>query len=211
MNLNKLQKQGTLFVVSAPSGTGKSTLIKEAMQKTDNLNFSVSYTTREKRANEQHGKDYFFVSDKEFEQMIEKNMFLEYAKVFDKFYYGTSKIQVEDALNKGRDIIMDIDVQGACQIMDNKTFPFVSIFILPPSMTELRNRLEKRGRESIKEIQKRLQVAENEIKYLSRFDYLVINDCLDKSSEDFLAIIKAERLKINKFQKTEQLTDIFKE
>ncbi len=211
MSLQKLKKQGTLFVVSAPSGAGKSTLIKEAMKKIGNLNFSISYTTREKRGDEENGKDYFFVSKNKFEQMIKEDKFLEYALVFNKFYYGTAKDQVEQALNSGKDIIMDIDVQGACQIMDKKAFPFVSIFILPPSMTELKNRLLQRGRDNVAEIEKRLQVAENEIKYLSRFDYLVINDDLVKSGNNFMAIIKAERLKINKFQKIEQLTDIFKE
>jgi len=205
------EKKGTLFIVSAPSGAGKSTLIKKVMEKKSNLNFSVSFTTREPRTGEKNGIDYFFVSETIFLNMIKENKFLEYAKVFDKFYYGTSNQQVEEAISKGQDIIMDIDVQGATQIMKNCNFPFVSIFILPPSMKELQSRLVSRNRDNNKEIQKRLQVARNEIEYLNRFDYLVINDELEQSSVEFSAIINAEKLKVNKLKKIDKVIDIFKE
>lgn len=211
MNFDNLKQKGTLFIITAPSGSGKSTLIHKAIDSITNLNFSISYTTREKRKGEENGKDYFFVSEADFLQMVNEDKFLEYAKVFDKYYYGTSKAQVEAALKNGKDIIMDIDVQGACQLMKKQSLPHISIFILPPSFKELENRLVNRKRDSESEIQKRLKVAENEIKYISRFDYLIINGDINKSSDDFLSIIKSERLKINNIDEPKLVIDIIKE
>ena len=152
------KSRGVLFVISAPSGTGKSTLIRALMQNVPDLRFSVSHTTREPRAGESHGRDYFFVDVKEFEDMIDKGGLAEWARVHGN-YYGTSRDFIEENLDSGAGIILDIDVQGKEQI--EKVFPdCVSIFIMPPSMETLRQRLEGRGTNSAESIAKRMKNAE---------------------------------------------------
>ncbi len=206
-----LKTKGELFIISAPSGSGKSTLIKMILNQVENLEYSISYTTREPRVGEVNGKDYFFISEKEFQKMIENEEFIEYAKVFDKFYYGTAKSQVYSRLEKGIDIIMDIDVQGAYQIMKKGKVDFTSIFIIPPSIDELKKRLVERGRDSIEEIEKRLITARNEIKYLRYFDYVVVNDNLDEALSYLKSIIFAERLKVKRLVNTENIYKYFTE
>ncbi len=206
-----LKTKGELFIISAPSGSGKSTLIKMILNQVENLEYSISYTTREPRVGEVNGKDYFFISEKEFQKMIENGEFIEYAKVFDKFYYGTAKSQVYSRLEKGIDIIMDIDVQGAYQIMNKGKVDFTSIFIIPPSIDELKKRLVERGRDSIEEIEKRLITARNEIKYLRYFDYVVVNDNLDEALSYLKSIIFAERLKVKRLVNIENIYKYFTE
>ena len=130
----KIDRKGGLFIISAPSGTGKSTVIGQVRKKLDDLAFSVSYTTREPREGERDGTHYHFVTEAEFQDMIGKGAFLEHAVVFGRFHYGTARKQVQDLLDAGKDVIMDIDVQGACQIMEQHDIPYTAIFLVPPSM-----------------------------------------------------------------------------
>jgi len=205
----EIERKGGLFIISAPSGSGKSTVIQQVMEEVKNLSFSVSYTTREPRSSEIHGKDYFFVSEAEFEAMIAADEFLEHARVFDKFWYGTNRRQVETLLHRGQDVIMDIDVQGALQLMVRQDIPHTSIFIIPPDDTELKKRLANRNREGETEIQRRLETAKKEIRSLNSFDFLVINDVLDKAVENVCAIVLAQRLKINRIKNVKQVTNLF--
>ena len=180
--------RGLLFVISAPSGAGKTTLLKRAMARVPGLSFSVSHTTRAPRKGECEGRDYRFISLAEFERMIEQGKWAEWAKVHGN-YYGTSADDIENHLSAGRDVLLDIDVQGAAQILEH--YPdSVSIFIMPPSMDELKARLEKRGTDSRETIKKRLAEAENEIRQKDRYRHVVINDQLEHAIEALIGIIR---------------------
>ena len=205
----KIDRKGGLFIISAPSGSGKSTVIHRVMEKVGNLSFSVSYTTREPRAGEVHGREYFFVNEREFEAMIEADEFLEHARVFGKFWYGTNRKQVDSLLNQGHDVIMDIDVQGALQLMEHHDTPHTSIFIVPPDADELKVRLQSRNREGDTEIQRRLKTAGKEIQAVSAFDYIVVNDDLDKAVADVSGIVLAQRLKASRIRRFDQVTKLF--
>ena len=183
----------TVYIISAPSGSGKSTLVNRARQIVPDLDFSVSYTTRPPRGNEQNGREYFFVSRAEFEQMIKNGDFLEYADVFGN-YYGTSKHYLEKAKQRKHDLLLDIDVQGAAQIKQ-KIPDAVSIFILPPNRTELESRLRDRGQDSEAVIHRRLATATREIENYPKYDYILVNDRLDDSIQALQSILLAERLK----------------
>jgi len=187
-----MSEKGILFIISAPSGSGKSTLLSTLLQNVPNLTFSVSYTTRKPRGNETDGIEYHFVTEKDFEAMIEENQFIEYAKVFDK-YYGTAKRKVEEALLAGRDLLLDIDTEGAAQV--KKKLPeSVSIFIMPPSYTALKTRLENRKSDTEEIILKRLSWASQvEIYRFRDYDYVVVNEDIDLSLELLKSIIYAER------------------
>ncbi len=189
------RRVGRLFVISASSGTGKTTLASELMKEDKNLVASISYTTRNPRPNEHQGKDYFFVSQEEFMKIRAKNGFLEWANVFGK-YYGTPKKQVKDHIKSGRDVLLLIDVQGAKKV--KKTKPdAVFIFLVPPSKEELKRRLQKRGTESKQEINKRYRIATRELKELNDLklcDYRIVNRHIPVAREVLKAIIKAERL-----------------
>jgi guanylate kinase len=187
-----MSEKGILFIISAPSGSGKSTLVANLLHTVPNLTFSVSYTTRKPRENETDGIEYYFVTEEEFEAMIVESQFIEYAKVFDK-YYGTAKRKVEDALFAGRDVVLDIDTEGATQV--KKKFPdSVSIFIMPPSYAALKTRLENRKSDNEEIIIKRLTWASQvEIYRFRNYDYVVINEDLDLSLELLKSIIYAER------------------
>lgn len=184
---------GKLFIITAASGTGKTSLVKELLASTDNLTVSVSHTTRNPRSGEIDGVHYHFVSTDEFCNLIEQAAFLEYAQVFDN-YYGTSKQAVQTLLEQGRDVILEIDWQGALQIKD-KFAEAVMIFILPPSREALRTRLSGRGQDSPEVIEKRLAGSLTEMKQYDKFDYLVINDEFELALSDLQAIIKATRLR----------------
>ena len=181
---------GKLFVVSAPSGAGKTTLIKNVLTRFENLSYSVSHTTRAPRGNEQEGLDYFFINIDEFKKKIAQNLWLEWAKVHDNFY-GTSKGNIQNSLEKGWSIILDIDVQGAEQIMA-LDLDLVSIFIMPPSFEVLSQRLEKRGTDLKEVIARRLDNAKYEITRKVLFQYVVINDKLDRAIEELCSIFKKE-------------------
>jgi guanylate kinase len=182
-----------VYIISAPSGSGKSTLVGKARQLVTGLEFSISYTTRQPRGNEQNGREYFFVSRDEFEQMIGRDEFLEYADVFGN-WYGTAKCFLEDAKQKGNDLLLDIDVQGAEQIK-RKLPQAVSIFILPPNRQTLEQRLRHRSLDAESVIQRRLVTASREIENYGKYDYILINDRLEESIEQLKAILLAERLK----------------
>jgi guanylate kinase len=184
--------QPIVYIISAPSGSGKSTLVNELLKKVSNLEFSVSYTTRAPRGSETNGRQYYFVSRPEFEKMIEEDEFLEYAEVFGN-YYGTARRFLRAAEKNGRDLLLDIDVQGARQIQD-KVPDATSIFILPPDRKTLEERLRKRSEDSDEVIQRRLGTATREIENYQRYNYILINDQLEDSIKALRAIVRGERL-----------------
>lgn len=188
-------KQGRLIVISGPSGTGKGSIIKKVMERWPAAEFSISMTTRGKREGEEHGVHYYFATREEFEATIEDGGFLEWADVFGN-YYGTPKAPVEKRLAEGADIILDIDIQGAMNV--RKAMPgAVLIFILPPSMKELRRRLEHRGTDAQDVIEKRLAKALTEIGTAREYDYVVVNDDLDVAAEQVLSIVQASHLEVD--------------
>jgi guanylate kinase len=180
-----------LIVVSSPSGGGKGTLIDRVRQIVPGVSYSVSYTTRAPRATEQDGREYFFVSTAVFEEMIARGEFLEWANVYG-YLYGTSQGQVERELTAGHDIILEIDVQGAASIR-KRIDDAVSIFILPPSFELLRERLLARGTDSPAELEKRLRGAPAEVKQHENFQYVILNDDINRASQQLAAVIYAER------------------
>lgn len=186
--------RGKLLVISGPSGAGKGTVCKRLFEDLDNLRFSISMTTRAPRQGEVHGKNYYFVSKKEFEEGIEKGDFLEYAKVFDN-YYGTPKKMVLETLGKGIDVVLEIDTQGALQVKESYE-EAILIFLLPPSMKELRKRIVNRGTEDTLKIEQRLGEAIGEIECSQKYDYRVLNDDLEIALKHIKAIIVAEHLKV---------------
>lgn len=183
--------RGKLFVVSSPSGGGKGTLIQRVLRSLPDLSYSISYTTRAPRNGELDGREYFFVTPERFEQMVAANDFLEWAKVHGN-YYGSSVRQVTHEINEGRDIILEVDVQGAASIRKLVT-DSVSVFILPPSYEVLRQRLLARGTDPADELRLRLRNAPEEIGHYRAFDYIVINDDVERASGRLAAIIEAER------------------
>lgn len=189
---------GSIFIISAASGTGKTSLAKAIAENMSNVKISISHTTRSVRGNEQPNESYFYVDEAVFKSMIAENRFFEYAKVFDH-YYGTSKDFVMQQLQQGFDVVLDIDWQGAKQIREQ--YPeSVNIFLLPPSPEILRQRLEGRKRESQEIIEKRLLLAHNEISHYNEFDYLIINDDFDVALNELKAIIQARRLMLHRQQ-----------
>ena len=183
--------KGRIFVISGPSGAGKSTLIKDIRERVDNLGYSISHTTRDPRSGEQNGVDYYFVDKPSFEEMIDNDAFVEWAQVYD-YYYGTSYGTLEENLNAGLDIILDIDVQGAKNIKD-KIDNCILIFILPPSKKILEERLRARATDNADAIEKRISQARNELTNCKWYDYLIINDDLEKATRDLESIILADR------------------
>jgi guanylate kinase len=182
-----------VFIISAPSGSGKSTLVNRVRQCIPNLEFSISYTTRNPRGAEQNGREYFFVGREEFESMIEQNEFLEHANVFGN-YYGTARRFLRKAQEQGSDLLLDIDVQGAAQI--KKKLPqSISIFILPPNRNELEKRLRERGQDNEETIQRRLEAASREIENYGKYDYILVNEDLGESVAGLKSILLSERLK----------------
>ncbi len=186
---------GNLFVVAAPSGAGKSSLVKALMELDSHVQPSVSHTTRAPRGQEKHGREYFFASEQEFDAMVQADAFVEWARVHNH-RYGTSKKAIEDRMNQGADVILEIDFQGAIQI--KRVFAnAISIFILPPSWEELRSRLERRGEDSPEVIELRLTNAAVEMAQVSQFDFVIINELFDKALFDLKAITHSQRLKFS--------------
>jgi guanylate kinase len=187
-------QSGILFVVSSPSGGGKGTLIQRVLQRLPNLSYSVSYTTRNPRPGEVNGREYFFVNREKFAEMIEQDEFLEWATVHSNLY-GTSRNQVVRDVSQGRDIILEVDVQGASSIR-KLVSDAVSVFILPPSLEILRQRLVARGTDSEAELAVRLKNAPAELKSYNDFNYVIINDDVDAATTKLAAIIEAERVRL---------------
>jgi len=182
--------RGNLFIISAPSGAGKTTLARGLNEALPNTAFSISHTTRPQRRNEAHGVDYYFVSEREFLDMADRGEFLEYARVFGN-WYGTSKAAVRELMEQGKTVLLDIDWQGArCvrQLMPDSG----SIFILPPSMEELERRLRSRGQDSDETIQQRMQQARDEIQHAEEYDYVVVNDDFERALRELCAIVSGE-------------------
>ncbi|GEA52088.1 guanylate kinase [Vibrio inusitatus NBRC 102082] len=190
--------KGTLYIVSAPSGAGKSSLISAMLEKNPvyAMKVSVSHTTRGSRPGEEDGVHYHFVERNEFEALIEQGIFLEHAEVFGN-YYGTSRVWIEENLDRGIDVFLDIDWQGARQIREQMPHA-KSVFILPPSNGELERRLNVRGQDSSEIIAKRMSEAKSEMSHYDEYDYIIVNDDFDAALMDFRAILRAERLKQDK-------------
>ena len=190
----KLNRRGILFVLSSPSGAGKSSIAKKILNKDENIRLSISYTTRKKRKDEVKGKDYNYITIKEFKEKIKANYFLEWAKVFDN-YYGTPRNLVQDKISNGIDVLFDIDWQGTQQLSENDGFDLVSIFILPPSKKILETRLKTRAQDSTFEVIKRMSQASDEISHYMEYSYVIVNNDLENASNQVLNILNAERLK----------------
>jgi guanylate kinase len=184
--------QPLVYIISAPSGSGKSTLVNELLKSVPDLEFSISYTTRAPRGSETNGRQYYFVSRQQFEEMVHHNDFLEHAEVFGN-YYGTARRFLQEAEQEGRDLLLDIDVQGAKQIQD-KLPKATSIFILPPDRKTLEERLRKRGEDREEVIHRRLVTASREIEDFTRYNYILVNDRLEDSIESLRAIVRGERV-----------------
>jgi guanylate kinase len=190
----KLNRRGIMVVLSSPSGAGKTTLTKQILNTSKNILMSVSATTRQPRPGEVDGEDYIFLSKSKFSEMIDNDEFLEYAKVFDNFY-GTPRAPVEDALAGGFDIVFDIDWQGAQQLTQAAANDLVKIFILPPNVQELENRLRSRAQDSDDVIARRMSKSENEISHWAEYDYIIINEDITEAIEELNTIVNAERMK----------------
>ena len=188
--------RGILFVVSSPSGGGKGTLIQRVLKQVPNLSYSVSFTTRAPRNGEVDGREYFFVTTEQFEEMVAANRFLEWAHVHSKLY-GTAREQVVREISEGRDIILEVDVQGAANVRALMA-DSVSIFILPPSFEVLKQRLQARGTDSPEELDLRLRNAPMELKDYSAFQYVILNDDLDRAVNQMTAIVHAERARLSR-------------
>lgn len=188
-----IKRRGLMLVMSSPSGAGKTTITRALLEKDEELSMSVSATTRAPRTGEVDGKDYFFIDKAKFEAMVEKNEFLEHAKVFDN-YYGTPKAPVYDALGAGKDVLFDVDWQGARDLRHAARDDQMSIFILPPSHDELERRLYARAQDSEEVVKKRMSKAASEMSHWGEYDYIVINADIDKSVAEVEAILTAERL-----------------
>ncbi len=185
---------GNLFIVSAPSGAGKTSLLKALLEKDDALALSVSHTTRNARAGEEDGVHYHFVSVETFMRLAGEGAFLEQAQVFDN-YYGTSQQGVESQLQSGVDVVLEIDWQGAQQV--RKVFPqAISIFIIPPSIAALRERLSNRGQDDESIIERRMRDAQKELSHYAEYDYLVVNDAFDAALDDLACIVSSVRLRL---------------
>jgi len=183
-------EKGILFILSGPSGVGKGTVRKKLFEKATDLKYSISMTTRQMRPGEQEGIDYFYKSKEEFEQLIQEGELLEYAKYVDN-YYGTPRRYVEEMLNQGFNVFLEIEVQGALQV--KQSFPEgIFIFLIPPSLEELKNRIVGRGTETEDLVMNRLQEAQKEIKMMEEYNYIVVNDHVDKAVNKVLSIIESE-------------------
>lgn len=194
MDAEPIHRRGLMLVLSSPSGAGKSTIAKEILARDNNIAMSVSMTTRPKRPGEVAGRDYHFVDKADFNLMVNRREFLEYAKVFDN-YYGTPSEPVLEALAAGRDVLFDIDWQGTQQIAEQARDDLVSVFILPPSTAELERRLKKRAQDSLEVVARRMSKASDEMSHYAEYDYVLVNHDIEQSVARAMAILTAERLR----------------
>ena len=193
-NPSKPHRRGLMLVISSPSGAGKSTLCRQLLGKDDHMGLSVSVTTRPPREGEVNGKDYFFISQGKFDEMVAEDALLEHASVFQNAY-GTPRAYVEDELSKGRDVLFDIDWQGAQQLRQRKGQDVVSVFILPPSASALEARLNKRDQDDAKVVAYRMSKSAEEMSHWAEYDYVIINEKLERAEAELDAVLAAERLK----------------
>lgn len=189
----------TIFIISAPSGSGKSTLVDRLLERDKNLLFSISYTTREPRGQEENGKHYHYISREEFERRLANGEFLEHALVFGQHYYGTHRSILDRAIAEGKDLVLDIDVQGARQLKD-KHPEAVSVFILAPSKEVLEQRLRRRSEDAEAVIERRLRTAAAEIRNWKNYDYVIVNEKVEDSTEMLLSIVRAERIRCGRME-----------
>ena len=199
-----IDKKGMMFVLSSPSGVGKTTLTKKIAKNNSNFTISISHTTRKPRPNEVDGLDYFFVSEKEFNSLIENNDFFEYAKIFDN-YYGTLKKPVQKSLSLGKDVLFDIDWQGTQQLKKIKDLKLVTFFILPPNLEVLKKRLLNRHEGQEKLIKERMKKFNEEVSHWNEYDYVVVNDDLEICYNNILNIIKSEKKDIKVEKNLEEI------
>ncbi len=190
----KIARRGLMLVISSPSGAGKSTIARTLMDRDQQISLSVSVTTRQRRQSEIEGVHYHFVSQREFERLRDSDSLLEWAQVHGN-YYGTPREAVETAMGEGRDMLFDIDWQGAQQLQEKMSADVVSIFILPPTMAELQSRLHRRAEDTEEVIQTRLNNSRSEIKHWREYDYVIVNDDLNSAFDAVQSIVKAERLR----------------
>lgn len=193
-SLIKIERRGLMLVISSPSGAGKSTIARTLLDSDKKISLSVSVTTRQRRQSEIEGIHYHFVSQREFERLRDSDSLLEWAQVHGN-YYGTPREAVETAMSEGRDMLFDIDWQGAQQLQDKMSADVVSIFILPPTMTELQSRLHRRAEDTEEVIQTRLANSRSEIEHWREYDYVIVNDDLDTAFNAVQSIVRAERLR----------------
>lgn len=199
MGILKTKEKGILIVISGPSGAGKGTICNELKKNNKNIWISTSMTTRKPRKNEMNGLDYYFISKEEFEKRIEEDKFLEYAIVHNNDYYGTPKDKINERLISGYDVILEIDIQGALKIKDIVK-EALFIFIMPPSMKELKERLTKRGTETEEKILERFKTAYKEINEVTKYNYVVVNDEIEKATNKVEAIILAEKCRVDRIE-----------
>ena len=192
--------RGLLIIISGPSGAGKGTICKSFMERNENVALSVSATTRSPRTGEVEGVNYYFMSKEKFKEKITSNDFLEHAEVYDN-YYGTPKSNVEEILESGKDVILEIDIQGALKVKEN-TEEGVFIFVLPPSMEELKQRIINRGSETQESLMKRFKSAYKEINYISKYNYAVVNDKVENAVQKLEAIISAEKCRVDRIKES---------
>ena len=190
----KSQRRGIMIVLSSPSGAGKTTLTRKLLKENPDMAMSVSATTRAPRTGEEEGIDYYFIGKNKFVEMVDNDAFLEHAKVFDNFY-GTPRAPVEQALNAGRDVVFDIDWQGAQQLTQAAGDDLVKIFILPPNMRELESRLKNRAQDTDEVIAKRMAKSEAEISHWAEYDYVIVNENIDTAIDELRTIVAAERMR----------------
>tara|TARA_B100001123_G_C14866427_1_gene850123 strand:- start:55 stop:687 length:633 start_codon:yes stop_codon:yes gene_type:complete len=201
----KKESHGKMFVLSSPSGAGKTTLTKKLAENNPNFSISISYTTRKPRPNEVNGKDYHFISQEKFDLLIKNNDFFEYAKIFDNFY-GTLKSPILKLLSEGKDVLFDIDWQGTQQLKNIKNLILVTFFILPPNIEVLKNRLLNRHKGQEEMIKKRMKKFNEEVSHWNEYNYVVINDDLDTCYNTILNIIKSEKEGIKQKQDLNEIT-----
>ncbi len=195
--MDKIQRRGLMYIMSSPSGAGKTTITRSLLNNNDDLTISISATTRKRRAGEVHGQDYYFLTPDEFRDMVDNGEMLEHAKVFDN-YYGTPRAPVEKALSEGRDVIFDIDWQGTQQLYEIAREDLVTVFILPPTRDALEKRLRNRSRDTLEsdsDIRGRMSKAADEMSHYTEYDYVIINNDIEEAINKAQIILDSERIK----------------